>query len=153
MCWIGLEESSTAEESHLFSVWNWVDGSKLMYQHWAHGEPNNLGGHADNCVVMNLRLKQRRKPHERRPLDRGPESPPFSMFHGALIAFALLLGAVAGICAVLQVAQQRWPLLTPDGRSELLQMAAARDPAFREDRPHFEGAGEEEEEEEEGGAE
>ncbi|KAJ3605426.1 hypothetical protein NHX12_027473 [Muraenolepis orangiensis] len=43
--WIGMSDRR-AEDQYV-----WVDGSPVLYAHWASGEPNNHGG-AEDCVVM-----------------------------------------------------------------------------------------------------
>ncbi|CAE7556648.1 MRC1 [Symbiodinium sp. CCMP2592] len=57
MCWLGLEEKKGSE------YWKWVDGSTLIYEHWARGEPNNFGGDESRaCMNFNFREVMRKAP-------------------------------------------------------------------------------------------
>ena len=44
--WIGLNRIPKNT-----SRWLWVDGTRALYSHWSHGEPNNSGGNGMGCGV------------------------------------------------------------------------------------------------------
>eukprot|EP00746_Dinoflagellata_sp_MGD_P015680 gnl/MRDRNA2_/MRDRNA2_134945_c0_seq1.p1 gnl/MRDRNA2_/MRDRNA2_134945_c0~~gnl/MRDRNA2_/MRDRNA2_134945_c0_seq1.p1 ORF type:complete len:790 (-),score=115.93 gnl/MRDRNA2_/MRDRNA2_134945_c0_seq1:108-2477(-) len=50
VCWLGLREHNYTE------TWFWADGTKLAYENWSPGEPNNYDGEDENVVIMNQKF-------------------------------------------------------------------------------------------------
>ncbi|XP_039371027.1 C-type lectin domain family 17, member A-like [Mauremys reevesii] len=52
--WLGLSDSAKEDE------WRWLDGSLLSVsfrRFWGAGEPNNAGGHGENCGSLHFNRK------------------------------------------------------------------------------------------------
>ncbi|XP_053869145.1 CD209 antigen-like protein C [Malaclemys terrapin pileata] len=49
--WLGLSDSAKEGE------WRWLDGSPLSVRFWGPGEPNNLGAHGEDCVILRFNGK------------------------------------------------------------------------------------------------